>query len=103
MKPNRKNLVKALSKLVEIRNKNNGTNLRFAYYEEDDQIGIFGDTSVPMVADVRMIAECFFQNPYSVVNVEQSWGFIELYISDGTFNVGMSETNKQTLKMMGIE
>lgn len=103
MKPNRKNLVKALQTLVNVRNNLNGTNIRLAYYEEDDQIGIFGNTSVPMVADVRMVAECFFQNPYSVVNVEHSWGFIELYICDGTFKVGMSETNKYTLKTLGIE
>ena len=100
MKPNVKNLVATLTKLVDVRNNLNGTNITINFYEEDMQIGIFGNTSVPMVADVRMVAECFFTNPSQVVNVNNTFGFIELFVCDGNFKKSMNDVDKYTLSML---
>ena len=64
-------------------------------YYDDVQIGVF-DCSVPTIADVRSIASAFFNNANRVVNLEESWNLIDLFVSDGEFK---DEVDLETLKM----
>lgn len=61
--------------------------LRFAdlnVYDEygDIQVSV-NSVSVPSVGDFKAIVGCFFDNAYGIVNVNNSWGFTEAYLSDG--------------------
>jgi hypothetical protein len=48
------------------------------------EIGIFDD-SVPSISDARTIINCFFTNGYSITHVDSSWGFMEVFVSEGKF------------------
>ena len=52
--------------------------------ENDVQIGIFDD-SVPTISDARTIINCFFTNGYGITHVDSSWGFMEVFVSEGKF------------------
>jgi hypothetical protein len=77
IKANQENLFKALQ-------------MRFSKYdvklydedEYDVQIGIF-DTTTPTLCDVRGIVSAFFKEWNGIVNCNNFFGFIEIYVSDG--------------------
>jgi len=101
MKANLENLVKAL------RARFDKTNIDMHVYKNDEEIDNVADVNlyyddvqigimnndVPTIADVQTIARCFFSNPLQVIHVDHSWGFIDLFVSSGTFNKNVDMEN----------
>jgi len=73
----------------------------FNVYDEDkNDIQVsFSGTSVPLVSDIRGILSCFFQNAYQIVNVNEFFGFTEIFLSDGHFLDKRKNVDLQSLKM----
>ena len=63
--------------------------------EYDVQIGIF-DTTTPTLCDVRGIVSAFFKEWHNIVNCNSSFGFVEIYVSDGVMR---KNVNVDTLSM----
>ena len=88
MKKNLENVIKVL-KIRE------NENVKLSVYDENEndiQVS-FNSTSVPLVSDVMGILRCFFTNANEIVNVNRSWGFTEVYLSDGNFSKGKVDTD----------
>ena len=67
-------------------------------YYDDVQIGIM-NVEVPTIADVKTIVNTFFKNANDVIHVDNSWGFIDLFISDGVLRKEIDDTSLEILKM----
>jgi len=67
-------------------------------YYDDVQIGIM-NVEVPTIADVKTIVNTFFKNANDVIYVDNSWGFIDLFISDGVLRKEIDDTSLEILKM----
>ena len=80
MKANLENLISAMKKCAEAHK------APLFVWLEDDQLAIESDT-VPVVADVRMIASAFFGS----ADVETDWGFTVLNIHEFKENVCMEQ------------
>ena len=63
--------------------------------EYDVQIGVF-DTTTPTLCDVRGIVSAFFKEWHNIVNCNSSFGFVEIYVSDGVMR---KNVNVDTLSM----
>ena len=73
----------------------------FNVYDEDEndiQVS-FDGTSVPLVADIRGILSCFYQNAYQIVHVNEFFGFTEIFLSDGHFLDKRKNVDLQSLEM----
>jgi hypothetical protein len=90
IKANQENLFKAL----QMRFKNYEVNL-YDEDEDDVQIGVF-DTTAPTLCDVRGIVAAFFKEWNGIVNCNNSFGFIEIYVSDGVMR---EDVDVDTLSM----
>lgn len=74
-------------------------NVKMSVYDEDSsdiQVS-FNSTSVPLVGDIQGILGCFFNNPYEMIHIDHSWGFTEIYLSDGVFSKGKVDTKLLSL------
>lgn len=80
MKANLENLISAMKKCAEAHKAN------FFDYSDEGQLCIDGD-SVPLVADVRMIASAFF----GAADVDNEWGFTTLWIHEFKKDVTMEQ------------
>ena len=81
---------KNLENVIKVLKMRENENVKLSVYDENEydiQVS-FNGTSVPLVSDIRGILGCFFTNVYSIVHVENSWGFTEIYLSDGNFSKG---------------
>lgn len=62
---------------------------------EDVQVALMS-TSIPVVTDVKMIAEAFYGQSYPVVHVDNSWGFVDLLLDCRPM---LKKVNEGLLKM----
>ena len=80
------NLYNALVKLAGLYNKNMGYNIEVKHYPEDGQIGFFcQNPTMAKVNDVSMVANAFLEDGGNVVEVNDFFGFIEVFYCDTNF------------------
>lgn len=83
MKKNYESVIECIRKRVE----NSGLTLNV--YDDDDEIQLSYDaTTIPLYGDVLGILSCFFTNPYELIKIQYSFGFTEIYLTDGEFKSG---------------
>ena len=76
---------------------NSGLNLNV--YDEDEtdvQVSFNETNNIPLYGDVLGILTCFFTNPHDIIKIERSWGFTEIYLSDGKWK---SEISKKEVNL----
>lgn len=98
MKATKENLVKCLNNLINLYNRNMGYEYEVRHYDEDGQIGVFCNPTNAIINDVMMVARAFLKDGSSVVNVNFSFGFIEIYYCDTKFK---KNADTELLEMVG--
>ena len=98
MKANANGLVNALTKVINLYNKNMGYNYSVKHFEEDEQIGVFCNPTNAIISDVTMITRAFINNANDFIDINNGFGFIEISYYNAEFN---DEVDTMLLEIVG--
>lgn len=89
MKKNYESVIECIRKRVE----NSGLTLKVYKEYGEIQLAYNATHNIPLFGDVLGILSCFFTNPPEIIKIQQSFGFTEIYLTDGEFQSGKVDKN----------